>query len=1294
MTSPSTPHARRPQGLARSALAVLVAVLLALSILSTSPAANAAGEPPDPASFAPAGTVNIAPAAEVLASSSYEMANETWATSLIHDGVAGTTNGWSTNPYDRVRDPETPASVTFTFSCPAAVRRIVIFPRTTSFPADYHLDVTADGSAWQTVHTATGQPIDVSTPQVIDLAEPVTASGVRFVATRRNGVATGDGYLVQLSEIGIYAVAGGCTTLDPGKPALLLETGTVEHLPWSAPAGAEVSWSSSDESVVTVVEGAVTAVAPGTAEVTMASGDLSSAVPVEVQDDPERVGDSLLVTAFWAPTKEFTTDEQYRYLAEAGIDFVQNVHTGDLATKATNLKMAALAARYGMQIGVSDSRFGPAIASMTPDEIADAVHEYTNVPGVGGFYLIDEPPNALQFADAFNAIKEVAPEYYAHLNFFPLPWYGSVQAGVQAMQAWGAAVHHRDYLMYDLYPFGENGAFNAEPFYSSLDGLRRAGLDTGMPTGSYVQSVGIPGSYRRPTPAEIRFEVNTFLAYGQKQLSYFTWWTPSGRGEPFTDAVVSPTGVKTDLYEPVKAINAEVHALGSTLIDLDAQEVYLTGANTHGQPSLPAEFFVRPTTTEPLLFSYLRHKDTGRNYLMVVNRDFTGPTSAELQFDAAIGSVEQVSRADGSTSTVELDGPLAVTLAAGDALLYALPTSYDYGNRPTPPNTNLAAGKPATADNARSEFGWSAAGVTDSNRLASNATHGWGTVPATSGTQANLVVDLARTRDFNRVDLYPSGQVGYDYGATFPNGLTISVSDDRTTWTQVASLDQAQRPDGPISLTFDEARGRYLRIEVTGMKTWEGRFSASLRQVEVFNDDGGTPDPEQPPSPPGPTPYVPDQNIALDKPVYVSSYPTAAAYEGWGWAPRFLTDGTRTGKGWTSNIKQHFSADATEWAVVGLNAAYDISEVRLYPSGMFPVDYLVQVSADGDDWTTVATRTGDDGNTTNPRVITFDEPAKGEFLRLVGTRLRSTPADGYMIQLGELEAYGTPSDKVAPAAVVISTPEDGALLDDATPHFSGTAEPDATVTVALEGSTLCSVTAGSTGSWSCTPAEALAKGTHTVAVTATDWAGNVSPGTTVSFGLPVLNTAAPSITGAPEVTGLLVAEPGTWDVEDVSFAYRWLVDGEPIEGATRRSLSVTANLAGRPVSVVVTAGTAGVPDGTATSEAVTVAAVPTWKAKQAYGKGDRVLYQDRLYEAQWYTRNEAPDKSVWLAWAEIGFTVECPAPTRRWTASAVYEKPATVAFDGRIWRAKWWTRNQVPGTANGPWQDAGSCSAG
>lgn len=56
--------------------------------------------------------------------------------------------------------------------------------------------------------------------------------------------------------------------------------------------------------------------------------------------------------------------------------------------------MAEYANKYGMHVSVADSRFGGNLMSLTAEQIKSLIGEYRNVPGVAGYYILDEPANA------------------------------------------------------------------------------------------------------------------------------------------------------------------------------------------------------------------------------------------------------------------------------------------------------------------------------------------------------------------------------------------------------------------------------------------------------------------------------------------------------------------------------------------------------------------------------------------------------------------------------------------------------------------------------------------------------------------------------------------------------------------------------------------------------------------------------------------------------------------------------------------------------------------------------------
>lgn len=82
-----------------------------------------------------------------------------------------------------------------------------------------------------------------------------------------------------------------------------------------------------------------------------------------------------------------------------------------------------------------------------------------------------------------------------------------------------------------------------------------------------------------------------------------------------------------------------------------------------------------------------------------------------------------------------------------------------------------------------------------------------------------------------------------------------------------------------------------------------------------------------------------------------------------------------------------------------------------------------------------------------------------------------------------------------------------------------------------------------------------------------------------------VDASSPVVSGTPQVGAALTAVTDGW-TEGTAFAYQWLVDGEPVEGATERTFVVPASAVGREVSVAVTGSADGYLSEERTSEPV------------------------------------------------------------------------------------------------------------
>ncbi|WP_297082108.1 carbohydrate-binding protein [uncultured Demequina sp.] len=91
---------------------------------------------------------------------------------------------------------------------------------------------------------------------------------------------------------------------------------------------------------------------------------------------------------------------------------------------------------------------------------------------------------------------------------------------------------------------------------------------------------------------------------------------------------------------------------------------------------------------------------------------------------------------------------------------------------------------------------------------------------------------------------------------------------------------------------------------------------------------------------------------------------------------------------------------------------------------------------------------------------------------------------------------------------------------------------------------------------------------------------------------------------------------------------------------------------------------------------------PAWTGAVQFGKDDEVIFEGSLYRAAWTTSGQEPGDPNG-AWQEIAVGED---GTAVWTASRIFRAGDVVTFDGATWEAQWYSRNQEPGDPNGPWE--------
>ena len=207
------------------------------------------------------------------------------------------------------------------------------------------------------------------------------------------------------------------------------------------------------------------------------------------------------------------------------------------------------------------------------DKLRRYLEKTPDSPAVSMIDVKDEP-NALDFAylgKVVDLVKRTFPEQDVFFNLFPnyaLPDSAGRESAKSQLGTKDYEEHIAkyckyiplDYICYDFYPF----AWNIKPrqFYDNLRVVADACTATGKSHWLYLQATRYNGNGKADHPIldlpRLRYQANTALAYGAECI-FWACWAPSWSGWDIN--AVDASGNRTQVYEPLKAVNTELHRL-------------------------------------------------------------------------------------------------------------------------------------------------------------------------------------------------------------------------------------------------------------------------------------------------------------------------------------------------------------------------------------------------------------------------------------------------------------------------------------------------------------------------------------------------------------------------------------------------------------------------------------------------------------------------------------------------------------------------------------------------------------
>lgn len=274
----------------------------------------------------------------------------------------------------------------------------------------------------------------------------------------------------------------------------------------------------------------------------------------------------LPILAWIGPPADQTTPERYRELADAGFNASFSGFP-DLAAMERALDVAGGA--------------GVKLMASCPELRADpeaAAARLKGHPALAGYFLTDEPG-----ADAFDELGDWArrlraadPGHPCYVNL--LPTYAS-----PAQLGTATYAEHLDkflekfpasFLTFDHYPI--LGDKLRVDWHENLALVSAAARRAGIPFWAFALSVA-HAPYRVATVDNLRLQVYTDLAFGARAIEYFTYWTPVTTQWNFNTAPIETDGRRTEVYDRVKQVNAELQAVWPVFAGAEVVRVSFAG---------------------------------------------------------------------------------------------------------------------------------------------------------------------------------------------------------------------------------------------------------------------------------------------------------------------------------------------------------------------------------------------------------------------------------------------------------------------------------------------------------------------------------------------------------------------------------------------------------------------------------------------------------------------------------------------------------------------------------------------
>jgi hypothetical protein len=363
-----------------------------------------------------------------------------------------------------------------------------------------------------------------------------------------------------------------------------------------------------------------------------------------------KMQDFLILYSYGWPAEQVTGR-----LTELSARRIAAAHYNTVMCEASQLELVAKAGLRCLVIGRSQ---GP------PDWIGESVspliaRALASNPAVWGYYVTDEPDNKNEGRGAtFQQLAERVKDYRA-ADPNHVAWINMTSATGGFLSNYIEDVKP-DILSFDLYRWWAKES----DWWRGLEAHREAALNAGVPMIMWIESNSSEQRFNAHLPppennsAKIRWSVYTSLAYGSKGVQWFIGSTD----------------------DDVANINAELAALGPTLIRLESKRVFHTSEVPREGMLLTRSNWYFTAAENLVIGEFVKHDEPNATYFLIANKSIDSSNDAVFEIrQRMVSVVEEVNKRSVGRTALPVERETGVTrvrlhLSAGDGRLIRVAT--------------------------------------------------------------------------------------------------------------------------------------------------------------------------------------------------------------------------------------------------------------------------------------------------------------------------------------------------------------------------------------------------------------------------------------------------------------------------------------------------------------------------------------------------------------------------------------------------------------------------------------------